>query len=366
MTTQFPIGTPNSAEPSGYAPPTSTALPGYSETYATDFIGSSLPAGWSAFSGTPGSDPSSLWAPSHVLVSGGLLELNTWRDPSFANNWVSGGLCQCALARSYGAYFVRSRVTGAGPTQIEMLWPKSGWPPEVDFNETQGQTTRTVATLHYDLANDQTYQRLSIDMTQWHTWGVIWTPTSVVYTVDGYKWGSATIPPGDLTVPMTLDITQQTWCASGYACPTSAQSTLVDWVAEYSASSSTTTTTTTSASKTSNPGSMLVGPFAAKTAQLSNAVKSQIRSLAQDIKVSGYTKVALVGYADGEDTLAQRQTLSQARARAVASYLSQRLDALRVSGVTMSETGNASLNLSTPLLSPSTPTKRRLVAVALS
>ena len=27
-------------------------------------------------------------------------------------------------------------------------------------------------------------------MTQWHTWGVIWTPTSITYTVDGSVWGS--------------------------------------------------------------------------------------------------------------------------------------------------------------------------------
>ena len=33
--------------------------------------------------------------------------------------------------------------------------------------------------------------------------------------------------------PMTLDLTQQTWCASFWACPTAPQSLQVDWVAEY-------------------------------------------------------------------------------------------------------------------------------------
>ena len=36
-------------------------------------------------------------------------------------------------------------------------------------------------------------------------------------------------------VPMTLHLQSQTWCTFNYACPTSPQSTLVDWVAEYSA-----------------------------------------------------------------------------------------------------------------------------------
>jgi Glycosyl hydrolases family 16 len=231
--TPYPYGITDASEPSGMAPPSADALTGYTQTYVQDFSGSSLPSGWSAFTGTPGGDPGAQWGASHVTVSGGLLNLNTWQDPAYNNEWVAGGLCQCGIARTYGAYFVRSRVTGAGPTQVMLLWPTQGWPPEIDFNETGGTTSSTSATLHFNPNNGQDQRELTINMTQWHTWGVIWTPSSVTYTVDGKAWGSVNIASEISNVPMTLDLTQQTWCSSGSACPTAPQSFQVDWVAEY-------------------------------------------------------------------------------------------------------------------------------------
>ncbi len=83
---------------------------GYKLTYSTDFTGSALPSGWSAYSGAPGaSDPGSQWATTHDVVSGGILSLNAWQDPAFGNEWVTGGTSQDGVSRSYGAYFVRSR-----------------------------------------------------------------------------------------------------------------------------------------------------------------------------------------------------------------------------------------------------------------
>jgi len=236
--TAFPIGTPDGTEPSGMAPPSASALSGFSQSYVTDFSGSTLPSGWFTYSGKPGGDPGGQWDAGHVSVSGGLLSLNTYQDPSYNNEWVAGGLCQCGVTNTYGAYFVRSRVTGSGPTGVELLWPTVGWPPEIDFNETNGQTTGTSATDIWGPASGKSQKqvRLNIDMTQWHTWGVIWTPTSITYTVDGRVWG--TMVSGTVSVPnvpMTLDLQQQTWCSSGFACPTSQQSMQVDWVAEYSA-----------------------------------------------------------------------------------------------------------------------------------
>jgi hypothetical protein len=71
-------------------------------------------------------------------------------------------------------------------------------------------------------------------MTQWHTWGVIWTPKSITYTVDGKIWGSDTNAAAIPSLPMTLDLQQQTWCSSGWACPTAPQSMQIDWAAQYS------------------------------------------------------------------------------------------------------------------------------------
>lgn len=230
----YPVGRIDAAQPSGRAPPASGAMAGFRLIYQNGFTGDSLPSGWVPYSGVPSGDAGGQFSPSHVVVNNGLLTLNTWQDPSFNNEWVTGGLCQCGVARTYGAYFVRSRVTGAGPTAVELLWPVAHvWPPEIDFSETGGQTSSSSATLHFASANQFVQRQVSVDMTQWHTWGVIWTPTSVLYTVDGKIWGEVNASTEVPHQPMTLDLQQQTWCAAGWACPTTPQSLQVDWVAEY-------------------------------------------------------------------------------------------------------------------------------------
>ena len=229
----YPVGVADASEPSSMAPPSADAMSGYTQSYVNDFPGSSLPGGWGVFTGSPGSDPGAQWGAAHVTVGGGMLNLNTWKDPAYNNAWVTGGVCQCGVSHTYGAYFIRSRVTGPGPTQVELLWPTGSWPPEIDFNESGGTTDQTSATLHFGSTNGQDQRRLRLDLTQWHTWGVIWSPTSVTYTVDGREWGSVHVASEISDVPMTLDLTQQTWCSSSYACPSAPQSMQIDWVAEY-------------------------------------------------------------------------------------------------------------------------------------
>ncbi len=234
--TRFPLGTPDASEPSGYAPPAANALSGFSQSYVADFTGSSLPSGWYTYSGQPGGDPGAQFGgASHVQVANGLLSLLTYQDPNYGNEWVTGGLCHCGHAQTYGAYFVRSRVTGPGPTQVELLWPAANvWPPEIDFSETDGTTGSSTATTHWGSNNSQEQHSVHADLTQWHTWGVVWTPTSVTYTLDGVAYASVQNSAGIPQQAMTLDIQQQTWCSSGFACPTSPQQLQVDWVAEYS------------------------------------------------------------------------------------------------------------------------------------
>jgi beta-glucanase (GH16 family) len=233
----YPIGTPDSSEPSGFAPPSANALAGYSQTYVTNFPGSSLPAAWGSYEGQPGGDSGAQFDQNHVIVSGGLLQIKTYQDPAFNNQWVTGGTCLCNIAsQTYGAYFVRSRLTGPGPTGVELLWPTANvWPPEIDFNETLGGVSSTTATVHYTSANSQIGRSFNIDMTQWHTWGVIWTSSSITYTVDGNVWASVTTPSVIPNIPMHLSLQSQTWCSSGWACPSSPQALQVNWVAQYGA-----------------------------------------------------------------------------------------------------------------------------------
>jgi hypothetical protein len=230
----YPVGVPRAAEPSGVAPPGPAALPGYHLRYVTDFPGRRLPRGWNVFTGVPGGDPGGRFGASHVVVAGGLLHLNAWRDPRHGGAWVTGGLCHCALASTYGAYFVRSRITGGGANEVQLLWPADNqFPPEIDFNENGGSVTSTSSSLHYGSSTALVKRTVRIDMEAWHTWGVIWTPGAVTYVVDGRVWARVTAASLVPHLPMRLDIEQRTRCTIGQQCPRAPVSMLVDWVAEY-------------------------------------------------------------------------------------------------------------------------------------
>ena len=230
----YPIGTPDSSAPSGMSPPSATALPGYELTYQNDFSGNTLPPGWDVYTGIPGGDPGGHFGSSHVVVGNGVLELNTFRDPAWHDRWVTGGLCQCQVSQRYGAYFVRSRVSGPGPTEVELLWPtNNAWPPEIDFNETGGSVSETTSSVHFGKLNNIVRDEVNINMTAWHTWGVIWTPTSIIYTVDGRIWGEFKDAKDISAVPMTLDFEQRQECEEHRQCPSAPESMEIDWVAEY-------------------------------------------------------------------------------------------------------------------------------------
>jgi len=231
----YPIGVRDKSEPSGEAPPTPTALPGYKMSYVNDFLGNKVPTGWNLYSGVPGGVKDGQFGISHVVVGHGVLKLNAWKDPKYQDRWVTGGLCQCEVARTYGAYFVRSRVTGPGPNEVDLLWPATNkWPPEIDFNETGGKVTGTSSTLHFGAVNSIDQRIVRINMKKWHTWGLIWTPKSISYVVDGQVWGLITTAYEIADVPMTLDLQQTASCVPGRVCSLHRASMLVDWVAEYS------------------------------------------------------------------------------------------------------------------------------------
>jgi hypothetical protein len=256
--TSYPVGTPSASEPSGMAPPGADALSGFTQEYTQDFTGTALPGGWGVYSGQPGGDTGALFGGTrHVVVGAGVLSLKTFLDPALGGAWATGGTCYCT-GQTYGAWFIRSRVTGAGPTQVELLWPDAKvWPPEVDFNESGGGTTSTSATVHWGSTNSQDQRKLSsIDLTQWHTWGVVWTPSALIYTLDGRVWGSVTNASEIPNQPMHLSLQQQTWCASGWACPTSPIDMQVDWVSSYAWDG--TTTTTTVVGSLSAPGPVMI------------------------------------------------------------------------------------------------------------
>ena len=230
------------AGPSGVAMPLGD-LPGWKRLFSDDFNGSALnTAAWGTYSGQPGGDPGGLWDPSHVVVHGGLLELQTYQDPAHGERWVSGGVSSAqALKQTYGKYLVRFRMDpGYGVAGIVLLWPSSGgWPPEIDFAEDGGgNRSETTATLHYGESDSQVARSVKADFSVWHTVGVEWTPGRVVYTLDGAAWdtlSSSQVP----SQPMEMDIQTQAGTCGQVETPCPNASTpahvnlQVDWVVAY-------------------------------------------------------------------------------------------------------------------------------------
>ncbi len=238
------------SDPSGVAMPMGN-LPGWQLTYSQDFHGTTLPSGWGAYRGDPGGDSYGYWDPANVTVSNGELHLRTTAndDPQRSNTASTGGVSFYGNPQTYGMYLVRMKADYEPALQISniaLLWPADGntWPPEMDFYEDEGGSRGGfTASLHPGPDGDDCCvirHTLSIAATQWHTYGIIWTPTSITYTIDGRPWGvvqkSQVSAPGEWpSIPMNLDLQSQNL---GPAQPDGSIETMtVAWVAEYAPSS---------------------------------------------------------------------------------------------------------------------------------
>src|SRR3954447_16967702 len=131
------------------------------------------PLRWGKYEGQPGGNPYSYWKASHVQAYNGAALLRGYGD---GGRYVTGGFILNSVAQTYGKYVVRAKFDRSTSIQHAMLlWPTSGWPPEVDFSE--GPTSQGVmATSHWGSSNSQQHAFKKVDMTQWHTYGVEWTP----------------------------------------------------------------------------------------------------------------------------------------------------------------------------------------------
>lgn len=219
-------------------------VPGWKVVLVDQFDGSRLDARlWGPYRGQPGGDPGGWWDPSHVVVRDGLLNLETYQDPRFGRRWVSGGVSSArALEQRYGKYLVRFRMdAGLGVAGVVLLWPQHGWPPEIDFAETGGDSRARpglTATLHHGPDNNTIARAIKVDLTAWHVVGVEWTRGRLVYTLDGRRWAAvdaAQVP----SQKMELDIQAQAGtCHDRWApCPSSTTPAhvglQVDWVVAY-------------------------------------------------------------------------------------------------------------------------------------
>lgn len=247
------ISSPSLLDPSGEKP-TST-LSGFTLKYLQEFGGNSLPANWDAYSGGD-SGPQADDNEAHFDPS-----LCTFSDGEA--HFIASGVDSCGMhyaggPQEYGAWFARLKGESLSSnvifSDIFLLWPDNNqWPPEIDIYEDNGNRSKTTASMYNTVDNvcgaSPTPQCLAPyeqsngssggvanDDTQWHTYGVEWTPSGVTWFIDGNVVFSAPAsqvksPARQAAAPMDMDLQVQN---QGGGTPTQVETMTVDWVEEYS------------------------------------------------------------------------------------------------------------------------------------
>jgi Ca2+-binding RTX toxin-like protein len=152
------------------------------------------------------------WDNSQVSVGNGAATIGITKMAD--GSWATGGLSTTpnqwnpGFAFTYGKVEIMAKmsaeVTGMGPCFL--LWPAANgvWPPELDILETP--KGNGMATQHWPdpVTGGDVYEShiYDIDLTQWHVYGLEWTPDRVTMTVDGQAMHTYTqnIPTQKMTV----------------------------------------------------------------------------------------------------------------------------------------------------------------------
>jgi hypothetical protein len=128
---------------------------------------------------------------------------------------------------------VRSSVGPEAYHSLALLWPDAeDWPAggEVDFMEVVDPARQNVQFwIHYDPDGKKESREVAVDAIAWHSYAVEWTPSHVVYYVDGEpRWeitDPVRIPPRAMHLCLQLDY------FGGAAIPGAQQ--MVDWARQY-------------------------------------------------------------------------------------------------------------------------------------
>jgi hypothetical protein len=247
-------GGQSGGDPSGENP--SGSLPGFTLSYVQEFNGNSAPANWHVYDNqTPGGESSSQaqWESDMCTFSGGEAHF-------MASGIDSCGMQYLGTPQEYGAFFARLQAddnpSGDLFSDIFLLWPSNyQWPPEIDIYEDKADRTRTTATMFntvgnacgsspsiscltpYSQSNDAE-NGVANDDTQWHTYGVEWTPSGVEWLIDGnvvLSAPSSQTPSGaqQPALPMLMTL-QAEDLAGGAGAPSGTQTMAVDWVEQFS------------------------------------------------------------------------------------------------------------------------------------
>ncbi len=156
---------------------------------------------------------------------------------------VGGGL-MLRGPQQYGRWEVRARVdkgNGYGPC-IGLIDDPESWKTthaEIDITEMpKGARDKSHFTVHYGRTNKQTATSTKADFSQWHIFGVEWTPTRITYFLDGeQKWETTlaeAIPQKKLSFFMQQDVgAAGSWIAARDGGTPAEVAFEIDWVKVY-------------------------------------------------------------------------------------------------------------------------------------
>jgi hypothetical protein len=169
------------------------------------------PHTWTLYNGRPGCCPQSYWAPSHVVSKGGMLRIQTYKDPNYGGRWVSGGTSMARLvSQTYGRWVIRFRMKRAKGVGMDVALRPNGSGTVLDWAEEssdKGAARRVeTATLHY--GGTRVHAHVTADFTKWHRMTVQWVPGDMTVRLDGHIWAHYTshVPSSPMHMVMQTNV----------------------------------------------------------------------------------------------------------------------------------------------------------------
>ncbi|HEY1795351.1 MAG TPA: glycoside hydrolase family 16 protein, partial [Stellaceae bacterium] len=149
--------------------------------------------------------------------------------------WASGLLeTQNSFSQEYGYFEMRAELpTDVGVWPAFWMLPENGsWPPEIDALEAYG-TSDLYQTVHRGASNttDTTWSDQPSMLSGFHTYGVLWTSSTITFYFDGNEVGRQPTP-ADLNQPMYLLVDLATQAVAGVT--NDPKSMRVDYIRAYS------------------------------------------------------------------------------------------------------------------------------------
>jgi beta-glucanase (GH16 family) len=190
--------------------PNNPAASGYIKVFEDQFSGYSLDAtkwstgwAWSHGAGTNSTYPNDEALPSNIFLKNGVAHFAVTKGPT-----PSGLRYGSAVATTYGKFAQAYGYWEAGiqmPTNAHGIWPAFwlvptdfSWPPEIDIMEWLGkEPTIDYMTLHY--RENGIHKQVGANFndksvsTGYHKLGMLWTPTSMTWYIDGIQRSTTNI-----------------------------------------------------------------------------------------------------------------------------------------------------------------------------